>query len=55
MADNGKKGSNTQEIIEAFDRERAEAHEHRRRHREWVRMSREKDRPAFGDRPRKPQ
>ena len=54
MADNGKKRFDTQEIIAAFDRERAEAHEHRRRHREWVRTSREKDRPAFGERQRKP-
>ena len=55
MVENGKKRSETQEIIEAFDRERAEAHEHRRRHHEWLRTSREKDRPAQGDRQPKKQ
>jgi hypothetical protein len=35
----------TEEIIAAFDRERAEANELRRRHNEHVRMSRAKDRP----------
>ena len=35
----------TEEIIAAFDRERAEANELRRRHNEHVRMSRANDRP----------
>ena len=37
------------EIIAAFDRERAEANELRRRHSEQVRSSRSNDRPAAND------
>jgi len=36
----------TEDIIAAFDRERAEANELRRRHSEQVRLSRTNDRPA---------
>jgi hypothetical protein len=36
----------TEEVIAAFDRERAEAHELRRRHLEQLRASRAHDRPA---------
>ena len=50
MGENGKQRSKAEEIIDAFDRERAEAHEHSRRHNEWVRKSREKNRLAFNDR-----
>jgi hypothetical protein len=38
-----------EEIIAAFDRERAEANELRRRHSEQVRSSRANDRPAASD------
>ena len=38
-----------EEIIAAFDRERAEANELRRRHSEQVRSSRSNDRPAAND------
>jgi hypothetical protein len=40
----------TEDIIAAFDRERAEANELRRRHSEQVRSSRANDRPAASDR-----
>ncbi len=36
----------TEEVIKAFDRERAEAHEHQRRLDEQIRAWRERDRPA---------
>jgi hypothetical protein len=36
----------TDEVIKAFDRERAEAHEHQRRLDEQIRAWRERDRPA---------
>jgi hypothetical protein len=49
MGENGQQRSTAREIIDAFDRERAEAHEHHRRHNEWVRRSREKDRLAEND------
>jgi hypothetical protein len=39
----------TEDILAAFDRERAEAHELHRRHTEQVRASRAADRPAYGD------
>jgi hypothetical protein len=38
-----------EEIIAAFDRERAEANEFYRRHSEQVRSSRANDRPALAD------
>jgi hypothetical protein len=38
-----------EEVIAAFDRERAEANELRRRHSEQVRSSRSNDRPAGND------
>ena len=50
MGENATHRSKTKEIIDAFDRERAEAHEHRRRHIEWVRTSREKHRLASNER-----
>jgi hypothetical protein len=39
----------TEDVIAAFDRERAQAQELRRRHYERVRGSREDDRPAHRD------
>jgi hypothetical protein len=55
MGEGGQKRSKTEEVIEAFDRERAEAHEHYRRHKEWVRRWRDKDRPAYVERQRQKQ
>ena len=46
------KKNETDQVIAAFDRERDEAHEHRRRHDERVRASREQDRPAYVERQR---
>ena len=43
----------TEEIIAAFDRERAEAKELHRRHGEQVRASRANDRPVTDDRKRR--
>jgi hypothetical protein len=39
----------TEDVIAAFDRERAEANELRRRHTEQVRSSRYNDRPVVND------
>ncbi len=39
----------TEDVIAAFDRERAEANELRRRHAEQVRSSRSNDRPVPND------
>jgi hypothetical protein len=39
----------SEEVIAAFDRERAEANELRRRHTEQVRSARSNDRPARSD------
>ena len=52
MGENAKKQLRVEEVIEAFDRQRAEAQEHNRRHTEWVRMSRQHDRPAADERQR---
>jgi hypothetical protein len=55
MGENGKKHWTAHDIIVAFDRERAEAHEHHRRHMEWKRRSRERDRIVTNERQRKQQ
>lgn len=44
-----KKQRTTEEVIAAFDRERAEAHEQRRLLVERIRASREHDRPVKND------
>ena len=44
----------TEEVIKAFDRERAEAHEHQRRLVEQIRAWREHDQPAPAVDRRKP-
>lgn len=48
-----KSGTATEEVIKAFDRERAEAHEHRRRLAEQIKTWREHDRPVQHDDHRK--
>lgn len=51
MGEDRKSSNNpTEDIIAAFDRERAEANELRRRHTEQVRSSRTNDRPVGNDR-----
>ena len=55
MGETARERSETEEVIKAFDRERAEAHEHYRRHKEWVDRWRERDRPAYVERQRKQQ
>jgi hypothetical protein len=47
--------SPTEEVIAAFDRERAEARELHRRHGEQIRASRAHDRPASSERHKGPQ
>ncbi|MGE3341890.1 MAG: hypothetical protein AB7L71_00535 [Vicinamibacterales bacterium] len=49
MVESRKKRTAAEEVIAAFDRERAEAHEHRRLLAERIRASREHDRPVQDD------
>lgn len=50
MGEDRKSPNNpTEDVIAAFDRERAEANELRRRHTEQVRSSRNNDRPVGND------
>jgi hypothetical protein len=51
---NRERGRGPEELIQAFDRERSAARDHRRRHDELVRDSHARDRQVFIERRRRP-